>query len=101
MDWQTVVNLTERMQTHAQAQQWEDVLQLSVERQHVLEQFFENISLRSAAEQQQVVQDVQTLLVQDQQLMNTASEIKNIVGMELSRIANGRKAVNSYQEINR
>ena len=96
-EWLTVVSMTDEMRRYAELQQWEQVSSLALQRQAQLQLFFARQQVMTTEQQANLVNNVQQLLAADKLFMSAVTEIKNAMDEGLSKINQGRKAVQIYQ----
>ena len=96
-EWLTVVSMTDEMRRYAELQQWEQVSSLALQRQAQLQLFFAKQQVMTTEQQANLVNNVQQLLAADKLFMSAVTEIKNAMAEGLSKINQGRKAVQTYQ----
>lgn len=99
--WQSILEMTERMQALSDQQEWEKVASLASERQSKLENFFNSSTISAGEEANRVAQGIQQILKIDQLLMTAGTKLKAEIGDTLHGMNTNRKAIQQYEGFKR
>jgi hypothetical protein len=96
IEWNNIISLSAQMLDKAQAEEWETVQQLSVERQAKLEAFFSTeVSLDDAQTIAAGIEQIQSI---DKELTAIAGKEHKQVASNLSDLSKNRQAVSAYEQ---
>lgn len=100
-EWQSIMDMTQRMGELSMQQEWQGVTSLAIERQARLEKFFARLDKSSPEAATTVAQGIEHILASDRQLVSTGLALQTELGDDLHKITTSRKAVRLYQDTSR
>lgn len=98
--WQTILEMTGRMQLLSEQEEWESLASLAVERQAALEHFFASSDI-AVDEVVEISQGIQQMLAADRQLMSLSVTSLAEISDTLHGLSNSRKAIQQYENCRR
>lgn len=96
MIWDEILDKSKHMLTFARNESWDELVEMEKVRSRLIGDFFKAQILESEAKE--IVQDIQTIIEQDKEIMSHCLQQKSIVQNQLKSIVLGQKASSAYAE---
>ena len=93
--WEQITGLTSNMLMHAQAGEWEQVIQMETDRQKLIQQFFNQNSVESFASE--IATGISHVMATDREIMQLGKNGLRQMSNHLQDISTGKQATDAYK----